>query len=347
MKRKIILPFIGILLLAAVLATGYYYRGKWLRPASADDHLTLYGNVDIREAQLAFNASEHIERILVQEGDHVTTGALLAVLHQDLLKARVAEAQARFEAQRQVLAKLKAGSRSEEIDKARADLDAAKAHRKAVHDTWRRLRQLVKKKLASREEEENARSAALAAEAQEKAAQAALRLVLAGPRKEDIAAAQAELEARKAALDLAHQRLADTLLHAPADGIIRNRILEPGDMATPQTPVLTLAFGDPVWVRAYLPEPMLGRVQPGMRAQILSDSHPGKRYPGWVGYISPTAEFTPKNVETPELRTRLVYQLRVFACNPKGELRMGMPATVEIDLEQAAPATPVQHPCGE
>ncbi len=94
-----------------------------------------------------------------------------------------------------------------------------------------------------------------------------------------------------------------------------------------------------MWVRAYLPETRLGKVKPGMKASITSDSYPGKTYPGWVGYISPTAEFTPKNVETPELRTRLVYQIRVFACNPQEELRLGMPATVNIDLTSPAGTT--------
>jgi len=91
-----------------------------------------------------------------------------------------------------------------------------------------------------------------------------------------------------------------------------------------------------------LPEPALGKVAPGMTAEIQTDSYPDKSYAGWVGYISPTAEFTPKNVESPELRTRLVYQMRVFATNPDGELRLGMPVTVIIPLGQtggaAAPA---------
>ncbi len=311
------------------------------------NRLNLYGNVDIREARLSFNGSEHIDRILVEEGDRVARGQLLATLHRELLQAEVDRAAARLEAQRQVLAKLEAGSRPEEIDKGRADLAAAEARAKAAHDSWQRLRRLVDKRLASPEEVENARAKADSAQAQVEAARAALRLLLAGPRKEDIAAARAELAARKAALALARQHLADAELHAPAEGIIRDRILEPGDMATPQTPVLTLAFTDPVWVRAYLPEPMLGRVKPGMRAQILSDSYPGKPYPGWVGFISPTAEFTPKNVETPELRTRLVYQVRVFACNPHGELRLGMPASVVIDLRQANPTPGAPRPCGD
>jgi HlyD family secretion protein len=142
----------------------------------------------------------------------------------------------------------------------------------------------------------------------------------------------AQVEADKAALAFAEQALGDAELYAPADGVIRERILEPGDMASPLTPVFTLALMDPVWVRAYLPETALGRVRLGAIASITTDSFPGKVYKGWIGYIAPTAEFTPKNVETTELRARLVYRMRVYACNPVGELRLGMPATVRLDL---------------
>ena len=110
-------------------------------------------------------------------------------------------------------------------------------------------------------------------------------------------------------------------------------------MASPQTPVLTLALTNPVWVRAYVPESDLGKVSLGMHAEVATDSFPGKRYRGWIGFISPTAEFTPKSVETPELRTRLVYRMRVYVCDPQDELRLGMPATVTIPLQQPRPAS--------
>lgn len=332
---KKLIPLVLVLLIGGGIFAWYKYQPQ----TSDSSKLALYGNIDIREAQLTFNASEHVDSILVEEGEHVTRGQLLAVLHQELLKSQVAQAQAQVEAKQQLLAKLQAGSRKEEIDKAKAELEAAQARAKSAHDTWQRLQRLIGKKLASREEVETARSNANAAQAQVEAARAALKLLEAGPRKEDIAAAEAELKAAEAALQLARQNLAHTELHAPADGIIRTRILEPGDMASPLKPALTLAFANPVWVRAYLPETRLGKVKPGMKASITSDSYPGKSYPGWVGYISPTAEFTPKNVETPELRTRLVYQIRVFACNPQEELRLGMPATVNIDLTSPAGAT--------
>ncbi len=336
--------FPAVLVTAVLIVAGYF----WLQaPEGGADgsRLDLYGNIDIREAQLAFNGSEHIAEILVQEGDRVSKGQLLARLHTELPQAMLDEARAAVQAQRQVVARLEAGSRPEEIRKAEAELQAAEAKAKAAHDSYRRVAQLLERKLASPQDEEQARSQADAAAAQVKAVQATLALLKAGARKEDIAAARAQLAAREAALKQAEQRLSDTNLYAPADGIIRNRILEPGDMAFPQSPVLTLAFLDPVWVRAYLPEPMLGRVRLGATAWITTDSYPDKRYQGWVGYVSPTAEFTPKTVQTPELRTRLVYSVRIFACNPDGELRLGMPVSVDIELDQADAGTR-PRPCG-
>jgi HlyD family secretion protein len=156
-----------------------------------------------------------------------------------------------------------------------------------------------------------------------------------GPRSEDIEEARAQLRAQEAQLALSREILNDADLYAPADGVIRNRLLEVGDMASPQKPVLSMALTNPIWVRAYLPEPALGRIAPGTAATVTTDSFPGKQYPGWVGFISPTAEFTPKNVETPDLRTRLVYQVRVYVCNPANELRLGMPATVTIDISRS------------
>ena len=327
MKRHRILILFLLLFLAAVGGFFWQWQGA---PASAGNANVYYGNIDIREAQLAFNYAEHVQAVLVEEGDRVEAGQLLATLHDALARARLAEAEARLAAQKAVVAKLEAGSRPEEIERARAELAAARARARSARDTLRRLRGLLGKKLASPEDVENARSLAEAAEANVKAAAATLRLLELGPRKEDIAAARAELAAREAALRTARQRLADTRLLAPAAGIVRRRILEPGDMAGPQVPALTLAFTNPVWARIYVPEPSLGRVRPGMRAEIFTDSDPDKAYPAWVGYVSPTAEFTPKNVETPELRTRLVYEARVFACNPDEGLRLGMPVTVRL-----------------
>jgi HlyD family secretion protein len=330
MRKKILALF---LVIGAVAAAGYLWWGNTAQE-SGDHRLTLYGNVDIREARLAFAESEHIAAILVQEGDRVTQGQILARLHRARLEQTVAEAEAVVAAQEQIVARLEAGSRPEEIDQARAEAAAAAAEAESARATYERQRRMLAQKVTSPETAEVAKAAAGAATARAKAAEAAQALLLAGPRREDIAQARAELEARRAALALARERLADTVLYAPQDGVVRDRLLEPGDMAGPQSPVLTLALVDPVWIRTWLPEPALGRVAPGMAAEIHTDSYPEKSYAGWVGYISPSAEFTPKNVESPELRTRLVYQMRVFVSNPAGELRLGMPVTVTLPLGQ-------------
>ena len=302
---------------------------------SNENEIILYGNVDIREVQLAFNGSEHIEKILVEEGEQVKKGQELARLHNDILKAQLKEAEAHVEAQQQMVAKLKAGSRKEEINRAKAELNAAVAQSKAATSTYKRLLPLLKRKMITPDEVDKAKGLADASKAQEEAVRQALILLQSGSRKEDIASAIAVLKSRQAAALLVKQRLEDAILYAPADGIIRNRILEPGSMAFPQTPVMTLAFVNPVWVRAYLPEPALGKVAPGSKALIYTDSYPEKSYEGWVGYISPTSEFTPKNIQTEELRTRLVYSMRIYACNPQNELRLGMPATVHIDISES------------
>ena len=319
-----------IILLAGI--TGYYF---WQQQNLEDtNQITLYGNVDIREVQLAFNGSEHIAEIYVEEGEKVKKGQLLAILHSEILKAQQKEAQAQLDAQQQMLAKLLAGSRIEEIDKVKAELNAVLARSKANTSSYERLRLLLKKKVVTADQVDQAKALMDASMAEVEAVKQALNLLNAGARKEDIAFAQAILAAKSAGVELINQRLEDAKLYAPADGIIRNRILEIGSMVFPQTPVMTLAFVNPVWVRAYLPEPALGKIALGTAAKIYTDSFPNKAYAGWVGYISPTSEFTPKNIQTTELRTRLVYSIRIYACNPQNELRLGMPATVTIDISQ-------------
>lgn len=328
-------------LAVAVLATA---AGAWWwlghgREGEAGS-LVLHGNVDIREVELAFNGSERIASLEATEGQRVRPGELLGSLEKTRLEADVARAAAELSAQEQVVARLEAGSRPEEIRKARADVAAAEADLSLARIRLARSEELVPKGAASQEKLDDQRAAAKAARARLAALRAALDLVLAGPRAEDVAAARDQRDALRAALALARKRLADADLVAPGAGVIRNRVLEPGDMASPQRPAYTLALTDPLWVRVYVEEPDLGRVHPGQRARVTTDSYPGVQYEGWVGYVSSTAEFTPRSVETREVRSHLVYQARVYVCNPQGELRLGMPATVRIDLTSPPAGTP-------
>jgi HlyD family secretion protein len=353
-KRSFIL-----LLLVLLVIAGIFGRRWFLRKHAPSDNITLYGNVDIRQVQLAFNDSERIDKLLVDEGNSVHAGQLVAQLVQQRFLDAVAKDQATAAAQQQVVTRLLAGSRPEEIAQARADVAAAEADVAAAQANvtnaellYSRQQTLAKQQYVSLQIRDDAQRSYLAEQANLAAKrqvltakQQGLRLSVIGPRKEDIAAAQATLKADAATLALAQKELADTQLYAPAEGVIQDRILEPGDMATPQTPVFTLALDNPLWVRAYLPEPEMGKVALGMRAWIESDSFPGQRFPGWIGFISPVSEFTPKNVETTQLRSQLVYRVRVYACNPEHRLRLGMPATVVIPLSNNPPHAIDTHPC--
>ena len=336
-KAKVIRVAFLVLVILGIAALSYRLSGQNEKQAHA---LTAYGNIDIRQIRLAFNATGRIKELLAQEGDKVKSGQLIARLDPVRYEVGLIQARAQAEAQREVLARLVAGSRPEEIAQARARVKASRATLTDAELTHRRIKNLALTKSTPQQNLDNAEAALKLARARLDEARQALILAKKGPRDEDIRAASAQLEAYEAALKLKEQELADTSLYASDDGVIQDRILEPGDMASPQTPVYTLALTDPVWVRAYVPEPDLGKIAPGMKAEVTTDSFPENPYQGWIGYISPTAEFTPKQVETPELRTRLVYQVRIYVSNPQNQLRMGMPVTVTIPLSQSKNPVP-------
>jgi HlyD family secretion protein len=193
-----------------------------------------------------------------------------------------------------------------------------------------RLPDQTEGRAASKEDVDNARAALDVAEAKLAFNEEALKLAEKGPREEDIAQAEAQLRLYEAQLAFVRQQLKDAVLRAPLDAVVRTRLLEPGDMASPQKPVYTLAITDPKWVRAYVTETDLGKIRMKEAATVTVDSFPGRRFDGWVGFISSVAEFTPKPVQTEELRTSLVYEVRVFVRDPSDELRLGMPATVHL-----------------
>ncbi len=330
--RKVVIP---VLLLSLIAGAVYYFRIKEEKAPS--NILHLYGNIDIRQVQLAFHDTGRIKQLLVDEGSRVKAGDLVGIMDPVRYEAEVKRLEAQLEMEKWIVTKLHHGSRPQEIEEAKAKVAADKAVVVDAEKTYERISNLASTNYVAKQKLDDARAALKAAKDKLKIDEKALELAIIGPRQEDIAAAEAKFKSIQAALDLARQKLADTKLYAVSGGIIQDRIMEPGDMAFPSTPVFILALDDPMWVRAYVPEPDLGKISEGMKATITTDSYPGKKYVGWIGFISPTSEFTPKNVETPELRTRLVYQVRVYVCDPTRELRLGMPATVTIRLDQPEP----------
>jgi len=299
--------------------------------------LTLYGNVDLREVDLPFNGSQRIASVLVQEGDQVHRGQLLARLDTSRLIPEVAQAEAEVTSQTAVVNKLHNGNRPEEIAEAEANLTNAEADAVKARRDYQRMKVLVAQHVISRQAFDTTQAASEEADAKVELNRKAYELEVKGPRKEDLDQAEAQLHADQAQLALMRQQLADAQLVAPFDAVIRSRLMEPGEMASPEKPVFSLAIINPKWVRTYVSETELGRIFPGMSASVAADSFPTKRFAGWIGFISPVAEFTPKSVETSELRTSLVYEVRVFVKDPTDELRLGMPATVYVPLGQTRP----------
>ncbi len=326
--KKIIM----LIMLAAVIGGAAIYWWVHHSAGTSPDELVLYGNLDLRQVNLAFNGNERIETVLVQEGDRVEKEQVVGTLEMERLKATVAQAEARAEAQQHVVERLENGTRPEEIDQARANLNAAQADLTNTRLNHDRLKKSAGGGATSQQDLDAAQAAFEVAEAKLRVNQKALDLAVIGPRKEDIAEARATLLAYKADLAVSKQNLVYATLVSPTNGVVQNRILEPGEMASPQRAVLTIAITDPKWVRVYAGEPDLGKIRMGMAATVTTDSYPGKKYDGWVGFISPVASFTPKTVETADLRTSLVYEVRIFVKDPADELRLGMPATVQIAL---------------
>jgi HlyD family secretion protein len=331
MPKRLVL---ALVVLAAAAAGAWWYLNRQGGPET----FVLTGNVQLRQVSLAFQGSERIAEVLVEEGDPVAERQVVARLDTARLAPQVARARAQVAAQQAVLDELRSGSRPEEIAQAEANLAAAKAVARNAQREFERQIALRDNGTTTQREFDQAQAAADSAQANAAKAERALDLVVAGPRDEEIAQAEAQFEAARSQLDYMQSQLADAELASPVAGVVLSRLMEPGEIASPTRPVVSLARSDPKWVRAYVSETNLGRLRPGMSARVSVDSFPGHGFDGWIGFISPVAEFTPSSVQTEELRTSLVYEVRVIVKDPGNVLRLGMPATVVPQTGEAANA---------
>ena len=225
---------------------------------------------------------------------------------------------------------LEAGSRPQEIAQARAGVREQEVSTDNAERLFHRQEELYKTKAVSTQDRDDAEARYHAAEARLKSTREHLSLLEAGFRAEEISEARGSLARAQAELAAAELRVQDTQLKAPANGVILTRAQEPGAIVAAGASIFTVSLKEPVWVRAYIHEPDLGKVHPGAKVELYTDTRPSHPYAGTIGYISPRAEFTPKSVETTELRTSLVYRLRVVVTNADEGLRQGMPVTVKV-----------------
>lgn len=323
-----------VLILAVVIIVALIGGGTWWYQSRQNNGLTLYGNVDIRTVNMSFRVGGRLQSLTVDEGDAIKQGQTLGQLDQApyenalmQAKANVATAQAQYDL-------MMAGYRAEEIAQAAASVKQAQAAYDYAQSYLQRQQGLWNRKLLSANDLENARSSRDQALATLKSAQDKLSQYRAGNRPQEIAQAKANLEQAQAQLAQSTLDLHDTVLTAPSDGTLLTRAVEPGSMLSAGSTVLTLSLTRPVWVRAYVDEKNLNQAQPGREILLYTDGRPNKPYHGKIGFVSPTAEFTPKTVETPDLRTDLVYRLRIIVTDADDSLRQGMPVTLQFNEEQ-------------
>ncbi|WP_297368769.1 HlyD family efflux transporter periplasmic adaptor subunit [Acidocella sp.] len=290
----------------------------------------LYGDVEIREVDLAFNAEGRVASMPEQEGDKVKAGQLIATLDDGTYASALALARAQQGEAKAKLDLLLAGSRFEEIDKARAELESAQAQLENAQISYKRQAGLAGKGATPQQALDDAKAALDTAQAAVNGAKAQLTELVNGPRPEEIAAARAAYAQASAQVALAQTEENNTRLYAPVDGVIMTRVVEPGTVVLPSSVIYALANTSETWVRAFVPETMLGDVAPGTKVTITEDTPGSKTYHGVIGYVSPEAEFTPKTVETPDLRTQLVYRFRVRVTDADDGLRQGMPVTITL-----------------
>ncbi|WP_347253317.1 secretion protein HlyD [Leminorella grimontii] len=299
----------------------------------ADSHqpsLTLYGNVDIRTVNLNFRVGGRLAELRVDEGDKIKAGDVLGRLDDAPYRIAVAQARANVDALKARLALMQEGYRAEEIAQAKAAVAQSQSAYQYAESFYRRQQGLWQSRSISANALDDARSAKDQAYATLQSAKQKLTQFETGNRPQEIAEASANYEQAKAALEKAELDLSDTTLVAPSAGTILTRAVEPGSMVNAANSVFSVSLTSPVWVRAYVSEVNLAKAVPGTELEIYIDARPDKPYRGTVGFVSPNAEFTPKSVETPELRTDLVYRLRVIVSDPDESLRQGMPVTIRF-----------------
>ena len=321
-----------LILLGAVIAAGVYFYPRFAKKPEPVNQLMLSGNIEAHESLVGFKVPGRIAELPVEEGQQVEAGTLLARLEGDDFKQKVRIDEANVRVRESSLALTLAGPREQEVKALHQSVLDAQADLEQKELDNDRAQRLYAKDEVSAQDRDRAATALKRSQAMYSAAQQRYNEAEEGSRKEDIAIARANLNAAGANLGLSRVNLGYTILRAPSAGVITVREAELGEVMSPGTPVVTLADLDHIWLRAYIAETDLGRVRWGQEATITTDTYPGKQYHGRVSFISSSAEFTPKSVQTYKERVTLVYRIKIDIDNPNHELKPGMPADARIDL---------------
>lgn len=332
-KKKMIIA--GLVL----LTVGTLAKVRYDQVQRKNGELVFQGNVDIHEVTLGFRVGGRVAEVLKQEGDDVQAGQVLARLDTAPFKIAVNQARTAVDLAMAQQAKVEAGSRKEDVSESKAVLSQREANLKAAKDTYERFQKLAQTGAVSDQALQDAKFAFQQASASLNASMASLQRVVQGSRAEDINIARAQVDQALAAAASADLNLADTELKAAEGGVVSTRVVEPGVIVSPGSPAFVVSLVNPVWVRAYAAVEDLDKIKPGTQVEVFTDARPETPYRGQIGYVASQAEFTPKTVETKDLRTSLVYRFRVVVTQADDSLRQGMPVTIRL-----APQDPSHEP---
>lgn len=323
-KNRSVVVFIILILIGAAIGGYYYYQSQ------QDKILILYGNVDVRTVNLGFRVSGKLKSLSVDEGAKIIAGEQLGLLDDAPYINALNKAKGVRDSAKAQLALKESGYRTQEVAQVEAEVAQKQAAWQYADNFYKRQQGLAASRVISANDLDNAKNNRNQAFAALQAAQDKLNQYQSGFRQEEIAAARGEWLQAEAAVAQAELDLQDTVLTAPSSGTILTRAIEPGTIIGTGNTVFSVTLTNPVWVRAYVSEPHLGDAIPGREVLLYTDSRPNQPYHGTIGFVSPTAEFTPKSVQTPDLRTDLVYRLRIVVNDADDALRQGMPVTIQF-----------------
>lgn len=303
------------------------------RKAAENNLPRVTGTIESRTAKISPRIGGRVLRVLVEEGQTVKPGQPLVELDHEYLDLELKQAEAAVAAARAQLELLRRGARSEDIIQAEQQLKQAEINLEQVRNDAGRFRRLYEQGAITQKQKEEAENRLALAEAQYNQVREALKKIKSLARPEEIELAEARLHQAEAAAELVKKNIEDSIVICPVEGVVTEKAVEPGELVNPGATLVTISCLDPVYLWVYVSAEELGRVRLGGRAEVTIDSFPGKSFEGRIVYLSPEAEFTPKNIQTREDRIKLVFAVKIELPNPEGQLKPGLPAEAIIKEE--------------
>ena len=295
--------------------------------------LTASGTIEATDVNIAAKLPAQIAGIYVEEGSKVDSGSLIVVQDHSALDIQLSGAEAALNAAKAQYVLTEKGARSEDVKAAEEAVVAAQANRKLAADELERTRNLQKGDAATKEMVDQAETHFRVAQSQLAQAEQNAEKVKHLARPEDISGASARVEQLEAERDRVRKLIDDAFITSPTNGIITHKVLEQGELAAQGSTVATVTDLSKMYLMIYVTETDLPRVKLGETVDVHVDGMPHKSYPGIISFISPEAEFTPKNIQTKDDRIKLVFGVKVEVANPNGELKKGLPADAVVHLK--------------